>query len=57
MCAEWMRWVDPKPATPLEHRSSVDAVMEEKVEEAGVDRDAMVFGSVTDVDGDFYSLS
>jgi hypothetical protein len=31
--------------------------MEEKVEEAGVDRDAMVFGSVTDVNGDFYSLS
>jgi hypothetical protein len=35
----------------------VDAAVEEKIEEAGVDRDAVVFGAVAEVDGDFDGLS
>jgi hypothetical protein len=36
----------------LEDRGSVNAVVEEEVEQAGVDRDAVMFGAIAEIDGD-----
>ena len=41
----------------FEDRGSVDAAVEEEVEKAGVDGDAVVFGSVAELDGDFDGLA
>lgn len=37
----------------FEHRGPVDAVVEEEVEQAGVNRDAVMSGAIAEIDGDF----
>jgi hypothetical protein len=40
----------------LDHRGSGDSAVEEEVEDAGVDRNAVMLCSVAEVEGDFNGL-
>jgi hypothetical protein len=46
-----------KAGHSFEDAGTVDAVLEEEIDEAGVDRDSVVFGAVAEVDGDFYGFA